>query len=110
MTAPIFLLVPQVKLSKRLDLAREAARAHDAVRGLIVATWVELDLPGRATNEFLAELLPPGRRRHAHFKRQEAVHHEVLPLRADVALQRGTFGLAGLGRRQRERCAVDVLP
>ncbi len=40
-TAPIFLLVPQVKLPKRLDLARDAARAHDAVPGLIVANWVE---------------------------------------------------------------------
>ena len=40
-TAPIFLLVPQVKLPKRLDLARDATRAHDAVPGLIVANWVE---------------------------------------------------------------------
>ena len=40
-TAPIFLLVPQVKLPKRLDLARDAERAHDAVPGLIVANWIE---------------------------------------------------------------------
>jgi len=40
-TAPIFLLVPQVKLPKRLDLARDAERAHDAVPGLIVANWME---------------------------------------------------------------------
>ena len=40
-TAPIFLLVPQVKLPKRLDLAREADRALDRVPGLIVANWVE---------------------------------------------------------------------
>ena len=40
-TAPIFLLVPQVKLPRRLDLARDAQRAHDAVPGLIVAKWVE---------------------------------------------------------------------
>ena len=40
-TAPIFLLVPQVKLPKRLDLARDAERAHDAVPGLIVAKWVD---------------------------------------------------------------------
>jgi hypothetical protein len=40
-TVPIFLLVPQVKLPKRLDLARDAERAHDAVPGLIVAKWVE---------------------------------------------------------------------
>jgi len=40
-TVPIFLLVPQVKLRKRLDLARDAVRAHDAVPTLIVAKWVE---------------------------------------------------------------------
>ena len=40
-TAPIFLLVPQVKLPKRLDLARDADRALDSVPGLIVAHWVE---------------------------------------------------------------------
>ena len=38
---PIFLLVPQVKLPKRLDLARDAGLAHDAVPGLIVANWAE---------------------------------------------------------------------
>ncbi len=40
-TAPIFLLVPQVKLPKRLNLARDAERALDSVPGLIVANWVE---------------------------------------------------------------------
>lgn len=40
-SATIFLLVPQVKLSKRLDLARDAARAADGIPGLIVAKWVE---------------------------------------------------------------------
>jgi len=40
-TMPIFLLVPQVKLTKRLDLARDAGRAVDRVPGLIVANWVE---------------------------------------------------------------------
>lgn len=35
-TAPIFLLVPQVKLRKRLNLARAA----DRVPGLIVEKWV----------------------------------------------------------------------
>jgi len=40
-TAPIFLLVPQVRLPKRLDLARDAGRAVDSVPGLIVAKWVE---------------------------------------------------------------------
>ena len=43
-TAPIFLLVPQVKLPKRLDLGRDAERAHGAVPGLIVANWVEARL------------------------------------------------------------------
>ena len=40
-TVPIFLLVPQVKLPKRLDLERDAGRALDSVPGLIVANWVE---------------------------------------------------------------------
>ena len=40
-TAPIFLLVPQVKLPKRLDLDRDAERALDSVLGLIVADWVD---------------------------------------------------------------------
>jgi hypothetical protein len=38
-TVPIFLLVPQVKLRKRLDLARDAERAVGGVPGLIVANW-----------------------------------------------------------------------
>lgn len=44
-TAPIFLLVPQVKLPKRLDLARDAERAQDAVPGQIVTNWVERQVP-----------------------------------------------------------------
>ena len=40
-TVPIFLLVPQVRLRKRLDLARDAERALDRVPGRIVAEWVE---------------------------------------------------------------------
>jgi hypothetical protein len=40
-TVPIFLLVPQVKLAKRLDLTRDAERAQAEVPGLIVANWVE---------------------------------------------------------------------
>ena len=35
-SAPIFLLVPQVKLRKRLDLARDAEKVAGAVPGLIV--------------------------------------------------------------------------
>lgn len=42
--APIFLLVPQVKLPKRLNLDRDAERALDRVPGLIVANWVEVKL------------------------------------------------------------------
>jgi hypothetical protein len=34
--------VPQVKLPKRLDLARDAVRALDSVPGLVVAEWVRL--------------------------------------------------------------------
>ena len=40
-TVPIFLLVPQVKLSKRLSLARDAERAQAAIPGLIVSGWVD---------------------------------------------------------------------
>jgi len=40
-TAPIFLLVPQIRLPKRLDLDRDAVRARDSVPGLIVANWVQ---------------------------------------------------------------------
>lgn len=41
-TVPIFLLVPQVKLPKRLDLERDTERAHYSVPGLIVANWLEV--------------------------------------------------------------------
>jgi len=40
-TVPIFLLVPQVRLRKRLDLSRDAERAADDVPGMIVANWVK---------------------------------------------------------------------
>jgi hypothetical protein len=40
-TVPIFLLMPQVKLSKRLSLARDAERAQAAIPGLIVANWLD---------------------------------------------------------------------
>ena len=40
-TAVIFLLVPQVKLPKRLDLARDARAVENALPGLIVANWGE---------------------------------------------------------------------
>lgn len=40
-TVPIFLLVPQVKLPKRLNLDRDAEQALDSVPGLIVANWVK---------------------------------------------------------------------
>ncbi|MBW0159476.1 DUF6441 family protein [Sedimentimonas flavescens] len=38
-TVPIFWLVPQVKLRKRLDLARDAERVMDGMPGRIVAAW-----------------------------------------------------------------------
>lgn len=40
-TVPIFLLVPQVKLPKRLDLDRDAEKVQAEVPGLIVRKWVE---------------------------------------------------------------------
>ncbi len=43
-TVPIFLLVPQVRLRKRLDLDRDAARALDSVPRLIVSNWLETRL------------------------------------------------------------------
>ena len=39
-SVPIFLLVRQVKLTKRLDLARDAERAQAAVPALILANWI----------------------------------------------------------------------
>jgi len=38
-TVPVFLLVLQVRLRRRRDVVRDAARAHDAGKGLIVANW-----------------------------------------------------------------------
>jgi len=43
-TVPIFLLVPQVKLRKRLDLARDAMRVLNGVPGAIVAEWRDASL------------------------------------------------------------------
>ena len=40
-SAPIFLLVLQVKLRKRLDLARDAEKVAGSVPGLIVEKWME---------------------------------------------------------------------
>ena len=45
-TVPIFLLVRQVKLSKRLDLARDGERAVDRLPGLIVANWLSTKAGG----------------------------------------------------------------
>ena len=39
-TVPIFVLVPKVKLQKRLDLERDASRLQAVVPSLIVANWV----------------------------------------------------------------------
>ena len=44
-TVPIFLLVPQVKLAKRLSLERDAERAHAAIPGLILTNWIEAKKP-----------------------------------------------------------------
>lgn len=38
-TVPIFILVPQVNLRKRIDLARDAAAWANRVPGLIVSNW-----------------------------------------------------------------------
>lgn len=44
-TVPIFLLVPQVKLAKRLSLERDAERAQAAIPGLILTNWMEAKKP-----------------------------------------------------------------
>jgi hypothetical protein len=38
---PIFLMVPQVKLRKRLDLARDAERAQSELPAAIVSSWID---------------------------------------------------------------------
>ena len=45
-TVPIFLLVRQVKLRKRLDLEKAATIAQDRIPGAILARWVEPRLKG----------------------------------------------------------------
>ena len=45
-TVPIFLLVRQVKLRKRLNLERAAKAAQDGIPGAIVANWVETRTKG----------------------------------------------------------------
>jgi hypothetical protein len=45
-SVPIFLLVPQVKLPKRLDLDRDARKAQAAVPGLIVDRWLARRMQG----------------------------------------------------------------
>ncbi len=40
-SATIFILVPQVKLRERLDLARDAEKVAGSVPQLIVEKWVE---------------------------------------------------------------------
>ena len=44
-TVPIFLLVPQVKLRKRLNLDRAAKAAQDRIPAAIVANWVDRFAP-----------------------------------------------------------------
>jgi hypothetical protein len=56
-TVPIFLLVPQVKLPKRLDLVRDAVRAHDALPGLVVAEWLEVLIGSCNTGHRITEEL-----------------------------------------------------
>lgn len=42
LSVPIFILVPQVSLSQRLDLGRDARRAEAALPGLIQARWLDV--------------------------------------------------------------------
>jgi len=57
---------------------------------------------------WFSNLFQRDRRCHAHLKRQEAAHHELLPLRTDVALQCVAFAITGLRRRFGHRRAVDL--
>ena len=41
-TAPVFVLMPKVKLRKRLDLARDAERMAGRAPGLVVDGWVAI--------------------------------------------------------------------
>jgi hypothetical protein len=41
-TVPIFLLVPQVQLRKRLELARDTRAAQERIPGAIVANWIDM--------------------------------------------------------------------
>ena len=70
-TAPIFLLVPQITLPKRLDLARDAERLADGVPGLIVANWVEVRLRDTmlrvSSGRFTSRRMKPGKIRHDLF-------------------------------------------
>ncbi|WP_371747292.1 DUF6441 family protein [Acuticoccus sp. I52.16.1] len=56
-SAPIFLLVPQVRLPKRLDLGRAARAAEAALPGAIVSNWVE----GRFSSHAEGLVGPPRR-------------------------------------------------
>jgi hypothetical protein len=40
-TVVIFILVPQVRLRKRLDLDRDVERAYEALPSMILANWLE---------------------------------------------------------------------
>lgn len=42
-TVPIFILVPQVKLRKRLNLARDAVRAGQSIPAIMLQNWKEVD-------------------------------------------------------------------
>jgi hypothetical protein len=52
--------VSQVKLPKRLELAKDAERAHDALPGSIAANWVETKLSYRPPRGCPRNLPPVG--------------------------------------------------
>ena len=52
-TAPIFLMFPQVKLTKWLDLNSGSERAVDGMPGLIVPNWVVSKLIGHTIDGFV---------------------------------------------------------
>ena len=41
MTVPIFILVPQVTIRRRLDVAGVAGRSQERLPGLVVGNWID---------------------------------------------------------------------
>jgi len=73
-TVPVFLLVQQVKLRKRLDLARDAEQAVEGLPGRLVASWngelLAHDFVAGAAERVLCGLANGKGRRGNHWRQQ----------------------------------------